>query len=247
MNSLTLKKTSEKSTSVIISKYCINTESSCSENNDVDHVSEDVHTSLDGQIKLSVDRILYGRSQWPRSKAWNVFARSNAEIVGSNPTQGMDVCLRLFRVCVVLCRQRPCVGLIPRPRSPTDCLRLMNWNESKRFTDALRSKWEQQEWMDGWMDGWMDRQTQFLTTNPNELFFIWTLSNSDSSNDLLCPFITPRRGPRRKHSLSIVEKACLLIRCSAMDVLLLRALTPAVMRLLSRCLAMGLYVTIYST
>jgi hypothetical protein len=35
-----------------------------------------------------------------RSKAWTVFARSNAEIVGSNPTQGMDVCLRLFCVCV---------------------------------------------------------------------------------------------------------------------------------------------------
>jgi hypothetical protein len=32
-----------------------------------------------------------------------VFAHSNARIVGSNPTQGMDVCLRLFCVCVVLC------------------------------------------------------------------------------------------------------------------------------------------------
>jgi hypothetical protein len=28
-----------------------------------------------------------------RSKAGTVFARSNAGIVGSNPTQGMDVCL----------------------------------------------------------------------------------------------------------------------------------------------------------
>jgi hypothetical protein len=32
-----------------------------------------------------------------RSKAWTVFAPSNAGIVGSNPTQSMDVC-----VCVVL-------------------------------------------------------------------------------------------------------------------------------------------------
>jgi hypothetical protein len=38
-----------------------------------------------------------------RSKARTVFARSNAGIVGSNPTQGMDVCLRLFCVCVALC------------------------------------------------------------------------------------------------------------------------------------------------
>jgi hypothetical protein len=36
-----------------------------------------------------------------RSKAWNVFARSQAEIVVSNPTQGVDVCLRLF--CFFCC------------------------------------------------------------------------------------------------------------------------------------------------
>jgi hypothetical protein len=38
-------------------------------------------------------------------KAWTVFARSEAGIVGSNPTHGTDigVCMRLFCVCVVLC------------------------------------------------------------------------------------------------------------------------------------------------
>jgi hypothetical protein len=37
---------------------------------------------------------------------------------------------------------------MPGPRSPTDCFRLRNWSETKRFTDALCSKWEQQvhEW-----------------------------------------------------------------------------------------------------
>jgi hypothetical protein len=38
-----------------------------------------------------------------RSKAWTAFARSNAVIVGSNTTQGMDVFVRVFCVCVVLC------------------------------------------------------------------------------------------------------------------------------------------------
>jgi hypothetical protein len=38
-----------------------------------------------------------------RSKAWTVFAFSNTWIVGSNPTQGMDVCVCLFCVFVVLC------------------------------------------------------------------------------------------------------------------------------------------------
>jgi hypothetical protein len=35
-----------------------------------------------------------------RSKAWTVLARSNTGIVGSKPTQGMDVCLHFFCVCV---------------------------------------------------------------------------------------------------------------------------------------------------
>jgi hypothetical protein len=37
-----------------------------------------------------------------RSMARIVFARSKARIVGSNPTQFMDVCVHLFFVCVVL-------------------------------------------------------------------------------------------------------------------------------------------------
>jgi hypothetical protein len=38
------------------------------------------------------------------SKERNVFGSSNAGIVVSNPVQGMYVCVRLFCVCVVLCR-----------------------------------------------------------------------------------------------------------------------------------------------
>jgi hypothetical protein len=38
-----------------------------------------------------------------QSKEWNIFARSNTGIMGSNPTRGMDVGVRLFCICVVLC------------------------------------------------------------------------------------------------------------------------------------------------
>jgi hypothetical protein len=34
-----------------------------------------------------------------RSEAWNVFARLNTGIVGSNPARGMDICMRLFCLC----------------------------------------------------------------------------------------------------------------------------------------------------
>jgi hypothetical protein len=37
------------------------------------------------------------------SKALTVFARSNPGIMGSNPNQGMDSCVRLFCISVILC------------------------------------------------------------------------------------------------------------------------------------------------
>jgi hypothetical protein len=54
-----------------------------------------------------------------RSKAGTLFSRSNAGIVGSNVTKGMDACVRLF--CVEVLRRaepsskksyRLCIGLI---------------------------------------------------------------------------------------------------------------------------------------
>jgi hypothetical protein len=51
--------------------------------------------------------------------------------------------------------------------------------------------------------------------------------------------ITFRQGLRRKRSLCIFEKACLLIRYLARDVLLLRSLTTAGLWLPSHFIAMG--------
>jgi hypothetical protein len=72
-----------------------------------------------------------------RSKAWTVFSRSNAGIVSSNPTQGMDVCLCLFCVSIgsgFATGWSPIQGVLPT------VLGLRNWSETKRFTDALCSK-----------------------------------------------------------------------------------------------------------
>jgi hypothetical protein len=38
------------------------------------------------------------------SKAWTIFPRSNTGIVGSNPTQGMDVCVFFLCLCCSVCR-----------------------------------------------------------------------------------------------------------------------------------------------
>jgi len=57
----------------------------------------------------------------PNGRARTVFGRSNTGIAGSNTARGMDVCVYVFLCCVVLCRYRLCVGLIPPPRSPIKC------------------------------------------------------------------------------------------------------------------------------
>jgi hypothetical protein len=51
-----------------------------------------------------------------RSKAQNVFIRSTTAIVGSNPTTGIDVCLRRYCICVTLCREGSYDGLLPHER-----------------------------------------------------------------------------------------------------------------------------------
>jgi hypothetical protein len=39
-----------------------------------------------------------------QSEAWTIFALSNTEIVGSNPTGVRDVCVRLLCLCCPVCR-----------------------------------------------------------------------------------------------------------------------------------------------
>jgi hypothetical protein len=93
-------------------------------------------------------------------------------------------------------------------------------------------------------------QPNYISCHFFSITMDWHLQNSTQfsttpSNNHVCRFITPRHGPRRKHSLSIVDKTCLLIRCLEMDVLLLSAYASAVMYLWSCYLVMDLYVIIY--
>jgi hypothetical protein len=54
-------------------------------------------------ILLRVVSVVLPIAAASQSKARIFLARSNTGVVGSNPTGGMDVCVRLFCVCVVLC------------------------------------------------------------------------------------------------------------------------------------------------
>jgi hypothetical protein len=92
--------------------------------------------------RIITHQLLTRRSQWPGSVTHEM--PSPAQTLGSwvrTPLKAwMSTC-----VYSRFMRQQPCDRLIPCPRSHIACLRLRNWNETKRFTYALCSKWEQQE------------------------------------------------------------------------------------------------------
>jgi hypothetical protein len=75
------------------------------------------------------NRISDGPSQWPRGLRHEPSSlRSNTGIVSSNPTQGINVCVRLFCICFVLCvgsglamGWSPVQGVLPA------VYRLRNW------------------------------------------------------------------------------------------------------------------------
>jgi hypothetical protein len=80
------------------------------------------------------------------SKAWTVLARSNNGVMGSNPNQGTDICVRLFCVCVVLC-----VGTALRRESYRLCIGLSKWKSSQgpkgcRAMKRERERYELLDW-----------------------------------------------------------------------------------------------------
>jgi hypothetical protein len=75
-----------------------------------------------------------------RSKAWTVFARSNTGVVGSNDTRDMDVCVRLFCVCVVLCvGSGVATGWAPVKRVLPTVYGLRNWKSGQGPTEDCRA------------------------------------------------------------------------------------------------------------
>jgi hypothetical protein len=80
---------------------------------------------------IRTDILSKRRPQWPRSlKAWTVSARSNNGIVGSNPTWGMEVCVRLFCVWAVLCASSGLATADP-PFKESNRLRNRSWTKKK--------------------------------------------------------------------------------------------------------------------
>jgi hypothetical protein len=84
--------------------------------------------------------------------------------------------------------------------------------------------------------------TAIFRTRPNswQQLSVSLLTRLNTSLQPLCT-------DHAENTASILKEACLLIRCLGVDVLLLRALAPAAMCLPSRCLAVDLYITIWTS
>jgi hypothetical protein len=87
-----------------------------------------------------------------RSKAWTVFTRSNAGIVGSNPTQNMEVCVCVYSVFVIPCVQ--VAALRRADHSSKESYRLCK-KDYKTEDEANKGLWNHWWWMNEWME-WMN-------------------------------------------------------------------------------------------
>jgi hypothetical protein len=75
-----------------------------------------------------------------RSKAWTVLSRSNAGIVGSNPTESMDVSVHLLCVCIDLCIGNGLATLwSPSMDFCRLCIRSRNWKSGQGQTKDCRA------------------------------------------------------------------------------------------------------------
>jgi hypothetical protein len=73
-----------------------------------------------------------------QAKAWTIFARSNTGIMGSNPTQDMDVCVRLFCLHAVVCVQTAALQMADPPSGfLTTMYKIMKLKERPRPNKGL--------------------------------------------------------------------------------------------------------------
>jgi hypothetical protein len=103
---------------------------------DIVHCLEfDSHTTF--QKKICFRNVVWKNSRrWKMSKISHVYTYTRS----SEKFRFTEITLKSMR-------QRPCDGLIPRPRSPTNCLRWRNWSETNGcpvLQVGARGGWEVQ-------------------------------------------------------------------------------------------------------
>jgi hypothetical protein len=91
------------------------------------------------QYTLSMLRSYSPTTVAARSKAWTVFAPSNAGIMGSNPNQGIDVCVCVYSKFVLFCVQAEALRRAdpPSKESYRLCRRSRNWKKWPRPNKGL--------------------------------------------------------------------------------------------------------------
>jgi hypothetical protein len=84
-----------------------------------------------------------------RSKAWTVFARPNVRIAGSNPTQGMEICVCVYSVFVYV------AALRWAEHSSKESYRLCKKHYETEEARAQQKGCKAIDWKNEWMYEWM--------------------------------------------------------------------------------------------
>jgi hypothetical protein len=83
--------------------------------------------------------------------AWTVFDRSDTRIMGSNPTQVMDVCVCIYSVFVLSCvRSDLATAWSPIQGVPPTVYKIKKLKSGQGPKKGSRAR-------DGWVDAWRDK------------------------------------------------------------------------------------------
>jgi hypothetical protein len=108
------------------------------------------------KIKLA-DQIFSKGSQYQKSKRWDRRFESHSR-------HGC-LCAFILCLCCPVCRQRPCDGLITRPKSPAVCvIRLRNWRRGQGPTNVCRA-----------IDEWLNEHLEQIREGCGYLMCYWIL------------------------------------------------------------------------